>query len=30
VIFLDTGFLFAYISEGDKDHARVIAVLVVP
>ena len=23
MIFLDTGFLFAYVSENDKDHARV-------
>jgi uncharacterized protein len=27
VIFLDTGFLFAYVSEKDKDHARVNEVL---
>jgi uncharacterized protein len=27
VILLDTGFLFAYVSENDKDHARVIEVL---
>jgi len=27
VIFLDTGFLFAYVSENDEDHARVNEVL---
>jgi uncharacterized protein len=27
VIFLDTGFLFAYVSENDKDHLRVNDVL---
>jgi len=27
VIFLDTGFLFAYVSEKDKDHERVNEVL---
>ncbi len=27
MIFLDTGFLFAYVSERDKDHARVNEVL---
>ena len=27
MIFLDTGFLFAYVSQNDKDHARVIDVL---
>jgi predicted nucleic acid-binding protein len=27
VIFLDTGFLFAHVSEKDKDHARVNEVL---
>lgn len=27
MIFLDTGFLFAYVSENDKDHARVNEVL---
>jgi len=27
VIFLDTGFLFAYVSANDKDHARVTEVL---
>jgi len=27
VIFLDTGFLFAYVSEKDKDHVRVNEVL---
>jgi predicted nucleic acid-binding protein len=29
VIFLDTGFLFAFVSEEDKDHSRVDAVLEV-
>ena len=27
MIFLDTGFLFAFVSEDDADHARVDAVL---
>lgn len=27
MIFLDTGFLFAYVSEKDKDHERVNEVL---
>ncbi len=27
MIFLDTGFLFAYVSANDKDHARVTEVL---
>jgi len=27
VIFLDTGFLFAHVSEDDENHARVSAVL---
>ena len=27
MIFLDTGFLFAFVSEEDKDHSRVDAVL---
>jgi len=27
VIFLDTGFLFAYVSENDQDHGRVNEVL---
>ena len=27
MIFLDTGFLFAHVSEKDKDHARVNEVL---
>jgi predicted nucleic acid-binding protein len=27
VIFLDTGFLFAYVSENDEDHVRVTEVL---
>jgi predicted nucleic acid-binding protein len=27
VIFLDTGFVFAYVSADDKDHARVNEVL---
>ncbi len=27
MIFLDTGFLFAYVSEDDKDHERVYEVL---
>jgi predicted nucleic acid-binding protein len=27
VIFLDTGFLFAFVSEDDADHARVVEVL---
>jgi predicted nucleic acid-binding protein len=27
VIFLDTGFLFAYVSADDQDHARVSEVL---
>jgi predicted nucleic acid-binding protein len=29
VIFLDTGFLFAYVSADDRDHARVAEVLDV-
>ncbi len=29
MIFLDTGFLFAYVSENDKDHLRVNDVLEV-
>jgi uncharacterized protein len=27
VIFLDTGFLFAYVSENDEDHVRVTEIL---
>lgn len=27
MIFLDTGFLFGYVSADDKDHARVTGVL---
>jgi predicted nucleic acid-binding protein len=27
VIFIDTGFFFAYVSADDKDHARVNDVL---
>jgi uncharacterized protein len=27
VIFVDTGFIFAYVSEDDVDHARVVEVL---